>query len=316
MTLAKALVPSQSLVTRALMVLGGSLFIALAAQVQVPMIPVPMTLQTLAVLIVGLTYGARLGALTLVAYLAEGLMGLPVFAGGMNAIAFAGPTAGFLVGFVGMAAIAGYAADRGVKGLVPTALVSVLASALLYVPGVAWAMSLAKVAGRKVVTIEGLSAVLGFDDLSVAEFLEQVADDAPHGREIVDYEELDLARIADFLGLSPERVITLHSETLYTIYAIGFCPGFPYLGYLPPELTGVPRLPAPRLRVEPGSVGLTAKQTGLYPLARPGGWNILGRTPLTLVDVAAGYFPLNVGEQVKFERIDQAEFERLKGERL
>lgn len=147
MTLAKALVPSQSLVTRALMVLGGSLFIALAAQVQVPMIPVPMTLQTLAVLIVGLTYGARLGALTLVAYLAEGLMGLPVFAGGMNAIAFAGPTAGFLVGFVGMAAIAGYAADRGVKGLVPTALVSLLASALLYVPGVAWAMSLAKVAG-------------------------------------------------------------------------------------------------------------------------------------------------------------------------
>ncbi len=147
MTLAKALVPSQSLVTRALMVLGGSLFIALAAQVQVPMIPVPLTLQTLAVLIVGLTYGARLGAVTLVAYLAEGLMGMPVFAGGMNGIAFAGPTAGFLVGFVGMAAIAGYAADRGVKGLVPTALVSLLASALLYVPGVAWAMSLAKVAG-------------------------------------------------------------------------------------------------------------------------------------------------------------------------
>lgn len=139
MTLSKALVPSQSLLTRVLMVLGGSLFIAVAAQVSVGF-PVPMTLQTLAVLIVGLTFGARMGAATLVAYLAEGAMGLPVFAQGMNGAAFFGPTAGFLVGFVGMAWIAGLATDRGVKGLVPTALVAILASALLYVPGVAWAM--------------------------------------------------------------------------------------------------------------------------------------------------------------------------------
>lgn len=149
MTLAKAIVPTQTLVTRAVMVLGGSLFIALAAQVEVPMLPVPMTLQTLAILIVGLTYGARMGALTLIAYLAEGAMGLPVFAGGGNGAAFFGPTAGFLVGFVGMAFLAGLAADRGVKGLIPTALVAVLVSALLYVPGVLWAMS--------------ADAVLGFD---------------------------------------------------------------------------------------------------------------------------------------------------------
>ncbi|SPH17368.1 Biotin transporter BioY [Defluviimonas aquaemixtae] len=140
MTLSKALVPSQSLPARALMVLGGSLFIALAAQVSVPMIPVPMTLQTLAILIVGLTYGARMGALTLVAYLAEGAMGLPVFANGMNGAAFAGPTAGFLIGFVGMAFLAGLASDLGVKRFVPTALVAIAISALLYVPGVAWAM--------------------------------------------------------------------------------------------------------------------------------------------------------------------------------
>lgn len=140
MTLSKALVPSQSVLTKALMVAGGSLFVALAAQVQVPMFPVPMTLQTLAILIVGLTYGARLGALTLVAYLAEGAMGLPVFAGGGNGAAFAGPTAGFLVGFVGMAWLAGLAADRGVRGLVPTALVAMAVSAALYVPGAAWAM--------------------------------------------------------------------------------------------------------------------------------------------------------------------------------
>lgn len=149
MTLSKALVRSPSLLSRSLMVVGGSLFIALAAQVQVPMYPVPMTLQTLAILIVGLTYGARLGALTLVAYLAEGAMGLPVFAGGANGAAFAGPTAGFLLGFVGMAFLAGLAADRGVKGAVPTALVTIAVSALLYVPGAAWAML--------------ADAVLGFD---------------------------------------------------------------------------------------------------------------------------------------------------------
>lgn len=147
MTLSKALVPSQSLLTRALMVVGGSAFIALAAQVSVPMIPVPMTLQTLAVLIVGFAFGARMAVATLVAYLAEGAMGLPVFANGMNGLAFFGPTAGFLVGFVAMAAIAGHAADRGVKGVIATTAVALLVSAVIYLPGVAWAMSLAEVAG-------------------------------------------------------------------------------------------------------------------------------------------------------------------------
>lgn len=147
MTLSKALVPSQSLLTRTLMVVGGSAFIALAAQVSVPMVPVPMTLQTLAILVVGLAFGARLGALTVAAYLAEGAMGLPVFANGANGIAFFGPTAGFLVGFVGMAWLVGFAADRGVKGLVATALVAMAASALLYIPGVAWAMVIAELVG-------------------------------------------------------------------------------------------------------------------------------------------------------------------------
>lgn len=147
MTLSKALVPTQSLPARALIVLGGTAFIALAAQVSVPMIPVPMTLQTLAILIVGFAFGARMGALTVAAYLAEGAAGLPVFANGMNGLAFAGPTAGFLLGFVGVAAIAGYAADRGVKGFLGTAAVALLASALLYIPGVAWAMSVAEMFG-------------------------------------------------------------------------------------------------------------------------------------------------------------------------
>jgi inhibitor of KinA len=127
---------------------------------------------------------------------------------------------------------------------------------------------------------------------------------------------LDLERVARQTGLGPEEVIRLHTSVEYTVYAIGFCPGFPYLGYLPPPLCGVPRLPAPRLRVEAGSVGLTGRQTGIYTEERPGGWNLIGRTPLQLVDVADGYFPLRTGDRVRFARVDEAAFRRLRGERL
>ncbi|MCU0703456.1 MAG: allophanate hydrolase subunit 1 [Fimbriiglobus sp.] len=126
----------------------------------------------------------------------------------------------------------------------------------------------------------------------------------------------DLGKVAEHLALSVEQVIGLHTSAEFTVHAIGFVPGFPYLGYLPAELCGVPRLGSPRVRVEPGSVGLTGRQTGIYPLPRPGGWHLIGRTPLTLVDVAAGYFPLRVGDRVQFERIDEAEYRRREGERL
>ncbi len=127
---------------------------------------------------------------------------------------------------------------------------------------------------------------------------------------------LDLPRVCEHTRLTPDEVIRLHTASSFTVYAIGFVPGFPYLGYLPSELCGVPRLASPRLRVEPGSVGLTGRQTGIYPLARPGGWNILGRTPLTIVDVADGFFPLSVGDTVQFERIDEKSYRELDGERL
>lgn len=127
---------------------------------------------------------------------------------------------------------------------------------------------------------------------------------------------LDQERVAQHTGLTTEEIIRLHTETEYIVYAIGFCPGFPYLGYLPPRLCGVPRLEAPRLRVEAGSIGLTGRQTGIYTEVRPGGWNLIGRTPLELVNVAEGYFPLRTGDRVRFGRIDESEFERLKGERL
>lgn len=127
---------------------------------------------------------------------------------------------------------------------------------------------------------------------------------------------LDLDRVAAATRLPVEEIIHRHSTAEYTVYAIGFCPGFPYLGYLPPELCGVGRLPKPRLRVEAGSVGLTGRQTGIYTEARPGGWNIVGRTPLELVDVADGYFPLRTGDRVRFVPIDRAEFNHLQGQRL
>jgi len=142
------LINTDSLLNKAALVLGGSLFIAVAAQVNVPMYPVPMTLQTLAIMLVGLTFGSRLGALTVVAYLAEGAIGLPVFANAMNGAAFFGPTAGFLVGFVGLAWLVGFAAENGLaKGVLGTAAAGIAASALLYIPGIAWPMSLANLLG-------------------------------------------------------------------------------------------------------------------------------------------------------------------------
>jgi inhibitor of KinA len=127
---------------------------------------------------------------------------------------------------------------------------------------------------------------------------------------------LDLDRVRAHTGLTMDDLIRQHTETVYRVCAIGFCPGFPYLGYLPAPLCGVPRLPAPRLRVEAGSVGVAGRQTGVYTEERPGGWNLIGRTPLELVNVADGYFPLRTGERVQFTRIDETEYRQLHGQRL
>lgn len=146
MTLLSAISGQASLLRQVLLVIGGTLFIAIAAKVSVPMLPVPMTLQTLAILLVGFAFGSRLGAVTLLAYLAQGAAGLPMFTPTTlpGIAAFAGPTAGFLVGFVAMAWAAGFAAERGLaKGFVSTTLVALALSALLYVPGIAWPLAVA-----------------------------------------------------------------------------------------------------------------------------------------------------------------------------
>jgi inhibitor of KinA len=127
---------------------------------------------------------------------------------------------------------------------------------------------------------------------------------------------LDLPRVAGVTGLSADEVIRLHTAAEFTVYAVGFVPGFPYLGYLPDPLCGVPRLESPRVRVEPGSVAITGRQSAIYPAASPGGWNLIGRTPLTIVDAADDFFPIRVGDRVRFARIDEGEFRRLEGTRL
>lgn len=139
-TLIQATLGAQSLGAKVLIVLGGSVLIALGAQVSVPMLPVPMTLQTLAVLLVGLTAGSRLGGSAVLAYLGQGAMGLPVFAGGAFGLApLMGPTAGFLWGFVALAFAAGWLVESGLARGIWRTLGGLLAiSAALYVPGLLW----------------------------------------------------------------------------------------------------------------------------------------------------------------------------------
>ena len=127
---------------------------------------------------------------------------------------------------------------------------------------------------------------------------------------------MDLDEVSAELALSNEEVIRFHASMDYDCFAVGFCPGFPYLGYLPKALSGIPRRSSPRVRVEPGSVAITGKQTGVYPMVRPGGWALIGKTPLCLVDVEDAYFPIKAGDKVRFMPIGLADYESLEGERL
>ena len=121
----------------------------------------------------------------------------------------------------------------------------------------------------------------------------------------------DLDDVATRHALAPEEVVRLHSESTYSVYMLGFAPGFPYLGGLPSEIA-TPRRDEPRTSVPAGSVGIGGSQTGIYPLASPGGWNLIGRTPLHLFD--AGRTPpalLEQGDEVCFRVISPNDFDRL-----
>lgn len=110
----------------------------------------------------------------------------------------------------------------------------------------------------------------------------------------------DLGDVARHAGLPPERVVELFTAAKYTVYFVGFSTCFPYLGGLPPELA-TPRLPAPRKHVPVGSVAIGGPQAGIYPMASPGGWRLIGRTELRLFDPAGVPPPLlRMGDRVRF----------------
>jgi KipI family sensor histidine kinase inhibitor len=132
----------------------------------------------------------------------------------------------------------------------------------------------------------------------------------------VCYDGVDLPEVASRLGKTESQVIAEHSGTAYHVFAIGFLPGFPYAGYLPAALSGLPRRASPRARVPAGSVAMVGRQTGVYPGESPGGWHLIGTTPLSIVDLETARFPIRAGDRLRFVPIDRDEFGWRQGEPL
>lgn len=121
----------------------------------------------------------------------------------------------------------------------------------------------------------------------------------------------DLIDVCALHGLTPAQVIELHSSASYVVYFLGFVPGFAYLGELPEALV-TPRLPAPRRKVPAGSVAIAGNQTGVYPFATPGGWRLIGRTPLAMFrPEQADFSLLSIGDHVRFVAISRERFSAL-----
>ena len=122
----------------------------------------------------------------------------------------------------------------------------------------------------------------------------------------------DLAGVAQRTGLSTAEVVGLHSGTRYHVYMIGFVPGFPYMGDLPAPLS-LPRRADPRVRVPPGSIAIATSMTAIYPLESPGGWHLIGATPIRLFDPRRSRPALlSAGDAVRFEPITVREFDAIR----
>ena len=120
---------------------------------------------------------------------------------------------------------------------------------------------------------------------------------------------LDIRDVASECSLSVEQVAEMHSSVIYAVYFLGFLPGFAYLGELSERLA-LPRLASPRRLVPPGSVGIAGRQTGVYPFASPGGWRILGRTPLAMFrHNRPAMSLLSIGDRVRFVSISRGQFD-------
>lgn len=125
----------------------------------------------------------------------------------------------------------------------------------------------------------------------------------------------DLEYVARHAGLTPEEVIRIHSGREYRIYMLGFLPGFPYLGGMDERLT-TPRLSSPRTKIPAGSVGIGGSQTGIYPVSSPGGWQLIGRTPVTLFSLGkGGTLPYEAGDRIRFVPIGEEEYLQYAGRR-
>ena len=123
----------------------------------------------------------------------------------------------------------------------------------------------------------------------------------------------DLENLASGAGLSIEEIITLHQATEYRVYAIGFAPGFAYLGTVD-ERIATPRLSTPRTKVPRGAVAIADRQTAVYPAESPGGWNLIGLCPTTMFDPSQEpCMPFQVGDKVRFEPISREQFIELGG---
>jgi inhibitor of KinA len=124
----------------------------------------------------------------------------------------------------------------------------------------------------------------------------------------------DLETIANYNQLTTEEVIQIHTSKDYLIYMMGFTPGFPYLGGMSQKIA-TPRLSSPRAKVAPGSVGIAGEQTGIYSIETPGGWQIIGRTPLRLYDPDRTIpMLLKAGNYLRFESISKEEYDHIKKE--
>jgi len=124
----------------------------------------------------------------------------------------------------------------------------------------------------------------------------------------------DLGEVARVHNISEDEVIKLHSEPEYPIYMLGFVAGFPYLGGMNKAIA-TPRKKSPRLKIEAGSVGIAGEQTGIYSVESPGGWQIIGRTPLKLYDVNRNEpVLLKAGQYIKFKPITKEEFRTMENE--
>ena len=122
----------------------------------------------------------------------------------------------------------------------------------------------------------------------------------------------DLGFVASHNHLSEAEVVSIHSGTDYLVYMLGFIPGFTYLGGMDPRIA-TPRLSSPRTLIPAGSVGIAGEQTGTYPSDSPGGWQIIGRTPVTMYDMSKEQAALlQAGDYVRYVSIDENEFHRVK----